>query len=84
MKTPSIGGSTYFLTFIIDFSRKAWIYLLKHKSNAFDCFYHFKSFVEKKSGYYIKVLRTNRGGEYVSREFQNFCKNHGIQKSFIV
>jgi transposase InsO family protein len=40
--------------------------------------------VEKKSGYYIKVLRTDRGGEYVSIEFQKFCKNHGIHKQFIV
>ena len=39
--------------------------------------------MEKKSGYYIKVLRTDRGGEYVSREFHNFCKNHGIHKQFI-
>jgi hypothetical protein len=38
MKTPSIGGSTYFLTFIDDFSRKTWIYFLKHKSDALGCF----------------------------------------------
>jgi transposase InsO family protein len=39
--------------------------------------------VEKQSGYYIKVLRIDRGGEYVSRDFQNFCKVHGIHKKFI-
>jgi hypothetical protein len=38
MKTPSMGGSTYFMTFIDDFSRKTWIYFLKHKSNALGCF----------------------------------------------
>jgi len=38
--------------------------------------------VEKLSGYYIKVLRTDRGSEYVSRDFQNFCKVHGIYKQF--
>jgi hypothetical protein len=38
MQTPSIGGSTYFLTFIDDFSRKTWIYFLKQKSNALGCF----------------------------------------------
>jgi hypothetical protein len=82
MKTPSIGRNTYFLTFIDDFSRKTWIYFLKHKSNAFGCFQQFKSLVEKKSGYYIKVLRIDRGGEYVSREFMNFCKVYGIHKQF--
>jgi hypothetical protein len=38
MKTTSIGGSTYFLTFIDDFSRKTWIYFLKHKFDALGCF----------------------------------------------
>jgi transposase InsO family protein len=82
MQTPSIGGSTYFLTFIDDFSRKTWIYFLKHKSDALGYFQQFKSLVEKHSGYYIKCLRTDRGGEYISREFQNFCKFHGIYKKF--
>jgi hypothetical protein len=32
MKTESIGGSFYFLTFIDDFNKKIWIYFLRHKS----------------------------------------------------
>jgi hypothetical protein len=31
MQTTSIGGSTYFLTFIDNLLRKTWIYFLKHK-----------------------------------------------------
>jgi hypothetical protein len=42
MQTTSIGSSTYFLTFIDDFSRKTWIYFLKHKSGALGCFQQFK------------------------------------------
>jgi hypothetical protein len=64
MKTQSIGGSFYFLTFIDDFSRKAWVYFLKHKSETFEKFREFKSLTEKQSGKYIKVLRSDRGGEY--------------------
>jgi hypothetical protein len=67
MQTLSIEGSTYFLTFIDDFSRKTWIYFLKHKSDALGCFQQSKSLVEKHSGYYIKCLRTGRGGEYILR-----------------
>jgi hypothetical protein len=63
MQTTSIGGSTCFLTLIDGFSRKTWIYFLKHKSDAMGCFEQFKSVVEKQSGYYIKCLRTDRGGE---------------------
>ena len=35
-----------------------------------------------QSGHRIKILRTDRGGEYVSNEFLNFCKTRGIQKQF--
>ena len=45
-------------------------------------FLQFKALVEKQSGHYIKALRTDRGGEYVSNKFLNFCKEHGIHKQF--
>jgi len=82
MQTPSIGGNTYFLTFIVDFSRNTWIYFLNHKFGTLGCFQLFQSFVEKQSGYYIRCLRTNRGAEYISIEFYKFCKEHGIYKEF--
>eukprot|EP00253_Pinus_taeda_P004978 PITA_04978 len=30
----------------------------------------------------IKVLRTDRGGEYISKEFLRFCRENGIHKQF--
>ena len=80
MKTPSLGGSIYFLTFIDDFSRKTWVYFLKYKSETFGKFKEFKAFVEKQSGFPIKVLRSDRGGEYKSNEFLDYCRYHGIKK----
>lgn len=67
MQTTSISGNNYMLTFIDDFTRKVWVYFLKHKSEVFQKFRHFKAFVEKQNGIHIKVLRTDRGGEYISR-----------------
>ena len=55
---------------------------LKHKYDAFGYFQQFKALVENQSWHRIKILKTNRGGEYVSNEFLNFCKTHGIQKQF--
>lgn len=78
MQTQSIGGSSYFLTFIDDFSRKIWIYFLKNKSDTFSKFKQFKAEAEKQSAKYIKVLRSDRGGEYNSKDFIDFCKQHGI------
>jgi len=83
MQTPSIGGCNYSLTFIGDFTRKKWVYFLKHKSDAFGCFQQFKALLENQSGYSINILSTNKGSEYVSNEFLNFYKTHGIHKQFI-
>ena len=77
-----MGGCKYFLTFIDDYSRKTWVYFLKHKFYAFSYFQQFKALMENQSGHRIKILKTDRGGEYVSNEFLNFCKTHGVQKQF--
>ncbi|CAJ2659262.1 unnamed protein product [Trifolium pratense] len=76
----SNGGNRYFITFTDDFSRKTWIYFLKEKSSALDTFKTFKVLVEKESGCAIQCLRTDRGGEYVSTAFNDFCSNQGIKR----
>ena len=80
MQTESLGGSHSFLTFIDDFSRKVWVYFLKYKSETFTKFKEFKAEAEKQSGRFIKVLRSDGGGEYDSGDFVDFCKHHGIKK----
>eukprot|EP00253_Pinus_taeda_P025292 PITA_25292 len=82
MQAPSLGGNQYFLTFIDDFTRKTWVYFLKNKSEVFEKFRNFKALVENQSGLHIKVLRTDRGGEYISKEFLRFCRENGIHKQF--
>ncbi|XP_073152810.1 uncharacterized protein [Henckelia pumila] len=76
----SNGGKRYLITFIDDFSRKTWVYFLQEKSEAFVAFKNYKVLVEKEVGRTIKVLRTDRGGEYNSNEFSNFCETHGIKR----
>ncbi|GJR16118.1 retrovirus-related pol polyprotein from transposon TNT 1-94 [Tanacetum coccineum] len=50
------------------------------KSQALDVFKKFKVLVEKEVGLEIKCLRTDRGGEYNSKEFKEFCENNGIRR----
>ena len=52
--------------------------MIKAKSEAFDVFQKFKILVEKQSGKFIKVLRTDGGGEYTSKVFEKFCEDNGI------
>ncbi|TXG50951.1 hypothetical protein EZV62_023475 [Acer yangbiense] len=49
VETSSNGGYRYFITFIDDFSRKAWVYFLQQKSDACDAFKRFKALVENQS-----------------------------------
>jgi len=47
LQVDSIGGNKYFVTFIDDFSRKLWSYLIKKKSEVIEVFAKFKSMVER-------------------------------------
>ena len=60
MNISSVGDNKYFLTFIDDFSRKTWIYVLKSKDEVFHCFKIFKAFVERQSGRLIKIQDLHR------------------------
>ncbi|KAL3686396.1 hypothetical protein R1sor_008970 [Riccia sorocarpa] len=80
----SMGGGRYFITFTDDFSRRTWLYILKSKGEAFSMFARFKALVEKQTGRFIKTLRTDRGGEYMSKAFQAFCHKEGIARQLTV
>ena len=55
LEVPSMSHAIYFLTFIDDFSRKSWVYFLKHKSETFFKFQLFKSLVENESGKRLRL-----------------------------
>jgi transposase InsO family protein len=79
--TPtSNSNKRYILLFIDDYSRKAWVYFLVEKSEAFNSFKCFKTMVEKEIGLFVKCFRTDRGGEFNSNEFNDFCKQSGIKR----
>lgn len=40
----------------------------------------FVTLVDNQSGKNLKCLRTDNGGEYVSKAFQDFCESKGIKQ----
>ncbi|GJZ69522.1 retrovirus-related pol polyprotein from transposon TNT 1-94, partial [Tanacetum coccineum] len=56
------------------------ILIKKEKSQVLETFKKFKALVEKEAGVEIKCLRTDRGGEFNSKEFKVFCENNGIKR----
>ncbi|KAG7598736.1 Integrase catalytic core [Arabidopsis suecica] len=79
--TPSTSaGNRYVFVLIDDYSRYMWTILLKEKSDAFCKFKNFKILVERESEEKIRTFRTDRGGEFVSLEFNSFCEESGIKR----
>ena len=70
IEKKSLSGAEYFVTFIDDKLRFVWAYTLKHKGDVFEKFTEWKSMVEKSSVIKVKVLRTDNGEEYTSKEFE--------------
>ncbi|KAL3691463.1 hypothetical protein R1sor_005114 [Riccia sorocarpa] len=80
----SLGGGRYFITFTDDFSRRTFLYILKAKGEAFETFVKFRSMIELDTGKPIKILRTDRGGEYLSRAFSTYLEKAGIRRQLTV
>jgi transposase InsO family protein len=80
MPSSSMSGYVYYVSFIDDYSRKTWLYFLKSKDEVFSKFKEFKALIENLSERKIKILRSDNGGEYTSKEFVSFCKDVGIKR----
>ncbi|KAJ9547938.1 hypothetical protein OSB04_020481 [Centaurea solstitialis] len=72
-------GYRYFITFTDDFSRYGYVYLMRHKFESFERFKEFQNEVQNQLDRKIKFLRSDRGGEYLSDEFDNHLMECGIK-----
>uniref|UniRef100_A0A1Y1MQF0 Endonuclease n=2 Tax=Photinus pyralis TaxID=7054 RepID=A0A1Y1MQF0_PHOPY len=83
--TPtSYDGNRYFITFIDDFSNFTAVYLLKQKSEAFEKFKEFYFMTKAMFKTTMSKLRCDNGGEYVSRNFKNFCRENGVVLDYTI
>ncbi|HVX00707.1 MAG TPA: reverse transcriptase domain-containing protein, partial [Candidatus Babeliaceae bacterium] len=77
---PSHGGFKYFVTFIDDYSRYSWVKLIKTKDAALECFKEYHRWAERQTGHVLKTLRSDRGGEYLSKDFLSYLQQNGIAR----
>jgi len=69
---------------IDDYMRNIRVSFFKEKYKVFDKFKFFKTLAKTKTDCKLKSLRFDRGGEFTSREFDDFCEEHGIIRQFII
>jgi transposase InsO family protein len=81
---PSFSGFRYWVSFIDDYSRYHFILPIKAKSDVFGAFKQFKAYAENQSERKIKILRDDKGGEYMSNAFLDFTTQCGIERQHTV
>jgi hypothetical protein len=72
----SVGRNIYYVSFIDDFNKFTWIYLLKQKSEVFQRFREFQNLVERLFDRRILAVQTDWGGEY--QKLNSFFQQTGI------
>ena len=83
--TPaSKGESNYFVTFIDDYSRFTVVYPMKTKNEVLDRFNQYRRMVENLHNTKVKTLRSDNGGEYTSKEFDEYLAKHGIKRRLTI
>ena len=78
-------GFRYFVTFVDDYSRTTWLYLMKNHSELFSHFHVFCAEIHTQFHVYVQNLKSNNAKEYVSEQFQSFMLQHDIlhQTSYV-
>ena len=74
----SLIGCRYFVTFVNDYSRTTWLYLLRNLSELFS---HFRAFcveIHTKFHVYVQSLRSDNTKEYLSKQFKSFMLQNDI------
>ena len=77
MQTESIGGHKYFVTFIDDYSRCCAVYFMNKKSEVFEKYKEFEAITTNETGLKLVTLRSDNGGEYLTKQFETYLKSKG-------
>ena len=80
IEIQSYKGNKYIMLFVDDYSRMMTVMFLKQKLDAFQMFKWYLARVEKETGKSLNFFRSNRGGEFISKEFEEFCNERGIKR----
>ena len=78
MQVESLGGAKYFVTFNNDASGFRNVYFLRIKSDVFDRFKEFEKMMSNKLSKIMKILRIDRGMEYMNKDMKYYFIERGI------
>ena len=79
---PAKGGCSYVNKFTDDYSRIKEVYLLRNKSEAAESLHQYNMTVAVPLGLRIEIVRCDKGGEYIGKEFKTLCVNSDINVEY--
>ncbi|KAH9181384.1 hypothetical protein AeNC1_016640 [Aphanomyces euteiches] len=80
MRHPALRDrSLYYITFTDDYSCYGFLFFLKNKSDALQCFKELTAYCRTQFDLPVQCLRSDNGGEYFSNLFSQFLLENGIQ-----
>ena len=82
MSVPSYGGSVYFVLFKDDATHYRFVFGVRRKSEALACFQKVCSQITKDIGCSVQMLRTDRGGEFANKSFDQYLAAHSIRREY--
>ncbi|KAJ9670976.1 hypothetical protein PVL29_027114 [Vitis rotundifolia] len=77
-RTAFTLGFQYFVTFIDDYSRCTWLFLMKNRAELFSIFQKFYAEIQTQFNISIRVLRSDNAREYFSAPFTSFMSQYRI------
>ena len=82
MQTVTPSGKRYTLTIIDDYSRYCTVYFLQYKSEAAKFIKDFVEMTKTQFNKRVKVIRSDRGREYINDDLQQYLKAKGIKMQY--
>ena len=79
MPVPSHGGNLYFITLLDDHTGYSLISPLRRKSDAAAFLKTAITMLERQTGYTVKRIRSDNGGEFINTELDTFYQSKGIK-----
>jgi hypothetical protein len=79
-RVHSIGGKSYILVVVDDYSRYSWVFFLESKDEVFEHFRILALRLNNEHPNCLKSIRSDNGTEFRNTSFDEFCLEHGIDQ----
>ena len=75
----SLGGALYYILFKDDFSGYRYIFCIAEKTEALRCLQTVYHEIFRDTGNRLQIFRTDGGGEFTSKQFEEYLSQQGIR-----